>query len=144
MYAAGHVCLNWWQKSIHTQMASPFVVFVFCGVWCCRSGWLSSCCSWNCSCCCFRLLSMAARFCSCSKRCSSLASSFWSCLFPDVSITLGSGVGLVSRCRVAEIHFLRPLTMETISLTFQPTKPFLANWGQCVLLLVRMRCALHG
>lgn len=84
-------------------------------MWCCRSGWFSSCCSWKRSCCCFRLLSIAARFCSCSRRCSSLASSFWSWRFPGDSTVLLAGVGLASFCRATDIHFRRPLGKELTS-----------------------------
>lgn len=113
----------------------PFKVIVFCCVWCCRSGWLSSCWSWKRSCCCFRLLSMAARFCSCSRRCSSLASSFWSCIFPGDSTVLGAGfiLGLVSFCRAADIHFRRPLEKE---LTSQSRLPYATK---CLRVLTVLR-----
>ena len=114
-YIKKHInTLAWWPKSRLQEDAVriPFKVLVFCCMWCCRSGWLSSCCSWKRSCCCFRLLSIAARFCSCSRRCSSLASSFWSWIFPGGSTVLGTGVGLASFCRAIDIHFRRPLGKE--------------------------------
>ena len=107
------------KKTIYILRGSglPLNIFDLCCVWDCRRGWLSSCWSWNRSCCCFRLLSRAALFCSCSKRCSSLAKSFWSCLFPVDSIVFGSEDGFVCCCRVAEIHFFNPLQWDLTSLS---------------------------
>lgn len=103
--------LNSTKENTWGRRNSPLKGFAF-WAWCCRKGWLSSCCSWNCSCCCFLLLSTAARFCSCSNRCSSLASSLLSCLIACGSIERGSG-GCISRFWAAEIHFFKFLRRET-------------------------------